>query len=64
MEARLNELREEFASGQKMLVDLQSRSDSLKQQLLRISGAAQVLEELLGKDTESAQDDSPIAACQ
>lgn len=46
IETRLNELREEYASGQKVMAELQSRQADLHQTLLRISGAIQVLEEL------------------
>ncbi len=44
---RLNELREEYASGQKVMAELQNRQAELHQTLLRISGAIQVLEEML-----------------
>lgn len=47
MEERLKELKDEFASGQKMLADLETQQANLKSTLLRISGAIQVLEELL-----------------
>ena len=47
MEQRLKELKDEFASGQKMLADLETQQANLKSTLLRISGAIQVLEELL-----------------
>lgn len=49
LEKRLDELKAEFEQGQKMLVDLESRQESLKHSLLRISGAIQVLEEELEK---------------
>ncbi|NJM40365.1 MAG: hypothetical protein HC853_06165 [Anaerolineae bacterium] len=48
LEQRLTELKSEYLSGQKMLADLQSQQANLQQTLLRISGAMQVLEELLG----------------
>lgn len=51
LEQRLTELRAEFQAGQKMLADLETREAELRQTMLRISGAIQVLEELLaGKD--------------
>ena len=47
---RLEELRSEYDKGQKALMDLQARQLSLRESLLRIAGAIQVLEELLKKD--------------
>lgn len=47
MEARLAELREERERGERMLTDLQARQAELRDTLLRISGAIQVLEEHL-----------------
>jgi len=49
LEERLNELKAEFESGQKMLAELEARQTTLRESLLRISGAIQVLEEELGK---------------
>lgn len=46
IENRLKELREEYASGQKVMAELQNRQADLHQTLLRISGAIQVLEEM------------------
>lgn len=46
LEQRLQELRIEFESGQKMLADLESKQANLRDTMLRISGAIQVLEEL------------------
>lgn len=47
LELRLRELRNEFESGQKMLTDLENQQANLRDILLRISGAIQVLEELV-----------------
>ncbi len=47
---RLQELRQEFESGQKMLADLEAKKNDLQQTLLRISGAIQVLEEMLAAE--------------
>jgi predicted nucleic acid-binding Zn-ribbon protein len=47
LEQRLQQLKTERDTGQKMLADLHQRRASLEQTLLRISGAIQVLEELL-----------------
>jgi uncharacterized coiled-coil protein SlyX len=57
IETRLNELREEYASGQKVMSELQGRQAELHQTLLRISGAIQVLEEL-SKSEASAPTES------
>lgn len=53
LKQRLNDLKEEYTSGQKMLADLDARQAELRQTLLRISGAIQVLEELLAEDNEN-----------
>lgn len=47
IEQRLAELKTEFDAGQKMLAELDQKRASLEQTLLRISGAIQVLDELL-----------------
>lgn len=47
LEKRMTELRAEFEAGQKMLADLETKRHELESTLLRISGAIQVLEELL-----------------
>lgn len=52
LEQRLQELKSEFESGQKMLSDLEAQQANLKTTLLRISGAIQVLEELLSQNSE------------
>jgi len=49
LEKRLAELKSEFESGQKMLADLQIKRNELEATMLRISGAIQVLEEMLSK---------------
>ncbi len=50
LEKRLDELKAEFESGQKMSADLEVRQANLKDTLLRITGAIQVIEELLDKE--------------
>ena len=49
LETRLTELRAEFENGQQRLKELESESGSLRDMLLRISGAIQVLQEELEK---------------
>ena len=46
---RISELKGEFEAGQKLLVELESRQKGLREQLLRISGAIQVLEEMMAE---------------
>ncbi len=60
MEQRLSDLKAEFESGQKMLTDLENQQANLKTTLLRISGAIQVLEELINQpeDSENSVKDS------
>ena len=48
LEARLKELKVEYQKGQGQLVALEQEAANLKNTLLRISGAIQVLQELLG----------------
>jgi len=52
LEQRLQELKAEYESGQQMLADLESRQVELRATLMRISGAIQVLEEELKKETQ------------
>ena len=53
LEIRLNDLKSELASGQKMLGELESKRTNLVETLLRIAGAIQVLEEELGYSNQS-----------
>jgi len=50
IEKRLAELKSEYKAGQKMLADLEKKRMDLEATLLRISGAIQVIEELLAAD--------------
>ncbi|MEB3294553.1 MAG: hypothetical protein VKJ24_15460 [Synechococcales bacterium] len=59
LEQRLTDLKQEFESGEKMLQELDIKRTNLQQTLLRISGAIQVLEEILASDPESSND-SPL----
>lgn len=52
MSRRVSELKSEFEAGQKMLGDLDTKASDLKTTLLRISGAIQVLEELISEKEE------------
>ena len=54
IEKRLQDLRQEFEAGQKMLAELDAQRNTIQQTILRISGAIQVLEELLDGKTDDA----------
>jgi len=58
IEARLNILKSEFDSGQKVMADLEARQVDLNNTLMRISGAIQVLEEELNKSNGNAASDA------
>ncbi len=55
LEKRLSKLKSEFEAGQKMLAELETKKSELQTTLLRISGAIQVLEELLAQDKEEVE---------
>lgn len=56
IQARLAELKDEYKKGQERLVALEQETANLRNTMLRISGAIQVLEELIGDDaTENSQ---------
>ena len=59
LEQRLQQLRQEFESGQRMLADYEAKQAELRQTLLRISGAIQVLEELLNGEAQPANGAGP-----
>ena len=62
MEQRLAELKAEYEAGRKMLADLEAKQINLQQTLLRISGAIQVVEELLSSTPQpTAGDQAPVA---
>jgi hypothetical protein len=61
IEARLTLLREQFKLGQGQLREVEIQRVDLEQTLTRISGAIQVLEELLG-DNEAHSKDGSVPA--
>jgi predicted nuclease with TOPRIM domain len=52
LQQRLQSLKSEFEDGQKILAELEAKQVSLRETLLRISGAIQVLEEVLNEASE------------
>lgn len=54
---RLEKLQAEYASGQQMLAELEAKQENLKTTLLRISGAIQVLEELLAESPAASTEE-------
>jgi uncharacterized coiled-coil protein SlyX len=54
LEQRLQALHAEYAAGQKVLAELDAKQMHLRETLLRISGAIQVLEEELSKSDPQA----------
>jgi predicted nuclease with TOPRIM domain len=62
---RIEELSAEYKSGQEMLAEVEAKRAELQQTLLRISGALQVLQELLDADASpDAAPAAPVAAVQ
>ncbi len=61
LEKRTTELEAEYRAGQQMLAELDAKRTDLQQTLLRISGAIQVLKELLEADRDVAGDDAGSA---
>jgi septal ring factor EnvC (AmiA/AmiB activator) len=57
LEQRLKQLKAEFKAGQKMLAELEAKQANVRETLVRISGAIQVLEEELAK-TETEHKES------
>ncbi|MFZ2497864.1 PASTA domain-containing protein [Methanosarcina sp.] len=67
LEQRLIELRKEYESGQKILeeielkiAELENRKTSLRETLLRISGAIDLLEEVLGKSADVSGQENKV----
>ncbi|HLO86294.1 MAG TPA: hypothetical protein VK203_15045 [Nostocaceae cyanobacterium] len=50
LQQRLQQLRAEFEAGQRVLADLEAKQANVRETLLRISGAIQVLQEELTRE--------------
>ena len=59
LEQRLSALKTEYEAGQKMLAELEIKQTALRETLLRIAGAVQVLEEELDRTEEPPPDAAP-----
>lgn len=53
LEQRLKELTAEYATGQARLRELETETQYVRETLLRISGAIQVIKEMLGQPGEN-----------
>jgi hypothetical protein len=62
LEQRLQALRAELESGERLMADLDTRKASLHDTLLRIGGAVQVLEEELARPPYPERYDTTTAA--
>lgn len=62
LQSRLEELKKDFDTGQARLRDLELQQVQLRETLLRISGAIQVLEELLGDRSSDGKESHPVAS--
>jgi predicted nuclease with TOPRIM domain len=52
---RVEALKDEFQTGQQMLRELETQQSLCRERLLRISGAIQVLEELLAQESAAGR---------
>ena len=62
LQQRLEELKKEFDNGQARLQELDTQASRLRETLLRISGAIQVLEETLAAETDAGGEQGTRAA--
>lgn len=65
LQKRLNTLKAEYESGQRMLAELDARRAQLTQTMLRIEGAMQLLNEVLEQEPEATHEaDEPLAPAE
>jgi hypothetical protein len=60
IENRLSELKSEFEAGQKRLQELEGQANELRTVLIRVSGAIQILEEELAKNTQNESQEAEM----
>lgn len=58
LQQRIQSLKTEYEAGQKMLADLEAKQANLRDTLLRISGAIQILEETLAESEVPPDEES------
>lgn len=54
IKARLEELKSNYTAGEQQMQTLETRKNELKQTMLRIQGAIQVLEEMLAEQNNQS----------
>lgn len=54
---KIKTLKQEYEAGRKMMAELEAKQNGLRDTLLRISGAIQVLEELLNEEQIKESDE-------
>lgn len=59
LQHRLAELKKDFMTGQARLQELESQQALMRETLLRISGAIQVIEEMLNDERTEGADNTP-----
>jgi predicted nuclease with TOPRIM domain len=62
LQNRLEELKKEYETGQARLRELESEAAYVRETMLRISGAIQVIQEMLGQ--ENPQEDAQARASE
>jgi predicted nuclease with TOPRIM domain len=64
LEKRLEELKREYETGQGRLHELEAETAYVRETILRITGAIQVLQEMLGEEKQPDEAAEPLQAEQ
>ena len=64
LQSRLEELKKEYETGQARLRELEAEATYVRETLLRIAGAIQVLGEMLGEEKPQGEAAEPLQAEQ